>query len=139
MSFIKRHTLALKVIVNVAIIAIVVSVLIYIKWFYKPGHGIDCFTYKYFKIYCMGCGSTRQLYYALQGQLKKAFYYNVGCVIIYPAYAYLYYLVLFWTIKDAPISNKQAYVLAAFALVLAIYMIIRNIPLEIFNVLRPVG
>jgi hypothetical protein len=87
----------------------------------------------------MGCGSTRQLYYILQGQFKKAFYYNVACVIIYPAYAYLYYLILRWAIKGKAINYKQAYILAALALTLILYMILRNIPIRAFDFLRPLG
>jgi uncharacterized membrane protein len=87
----------------------------------------------------MGCGSTRQLYYALNGELIKAFKYNVACVIIYPAYAYLYYLILRWAIKGEKINYKQAYILAAVAIILSIYALLRNIPIAAFNFLRPMG
>ncbi len=130
---------SVKILLLFFILVLTVVVLFYIKYFYVAGHGIECFTYKYFGIYCMGCGSTRQLYYALNGEFKKAFYYNVACVIIYPAYIYLYYLIIRWSIKDKKINYKQAYVLAAVALTLTVYMILRNIPIEIFDILRPVG
>jgi hypothetical protein len=87
----------------------------------------------------MGCGSTRQLYYFLNGQIKKAFSYNVACVIIYPAYVYLYYLLARWTFWNRRPGYKHAYVLAALAVMLIIYMIFRNIPLKVFDVLRPLG
>jgi len=136
-NFIKRNIKAIKIILAVSVPVIAAAVTIYIKYFYVPGHGVGCFTYKYLGIYCMGCGSTRQLYYALNGQIGKAFQYNVACVIIYPAYAYLYYLILRWTIKDEKINYKQAYFLAAVAIVLNIYMILRNVPFKAFVVLRP--
>lgn len=138
-NFIKKNIKAVKIISVIFVTASVIAILFYVKYIYKPGHGINCFTYKYLGIYCMGCGSTRQLYYALNGQLVKAFYYNVACVIIYPAYVYLYYLLLRWAFADKGLSYKHAYALAAVAIALIIYMILRNIPLEAFDVLRPLG
>jgi hypothetical protein len=138
-SIIKKHIKAVKLISVLLVTAAAAAAAVYMKFFYEPGHGINCFTYKVFGIYCMGCGSTRQLYYALDGQIKKAFYYNVACVIIYPAYAYMYYLLLRWAFADKLPGQKHAYVLAAVAVALIIYMILRNIPLKVFDVLRPAG
>ena len=139
MSFIKKHIKAIKIMAAASFPIIAAAIILYMKLIYEPGHGIACFTHKYLGIYCMGCGSTRQLYYLLQGQFKKAFHYNVACVIIYPAYAYLYYLILRWAIKGENINYKQAYLLAAFALTLILYMILRNIPIRAFDFLRPLG
>lgn len=134
-----KHKRLIKIIIAILIPLAIIAIIVYIKFFYKIGSGIECFTYKYFRIYCMGCGSARQLYFALNGQFEKAFYYNVCCVIIYPAYAYLYYLIMRWVIKDKKIDYKQAYILAIFAGVLIIYMVLRNIPIDVFDILRPLG
>ncbi len=85
----------------------------------------------------MGCGSTRQLHYLLNGDIKTAINYNVGAVIIYPTFIYLYYLIVRWGVQDKEITTKQAYILAILAGILLLYMILRNIPLSVFEILRP--
>jgi hypothetical protein len=135
MTSINKSTL-LKRIIAILLPLVVIGAALYIKLFYKVAGGIECATHKYFGIYCMGCGSTRQLYYALNGDFKTAFLYNVGCIIIYPAYIYIYYLVIRWNL-DKKIETKHAYILSLFACILVVYMILRNIYIPIFDILRP--
>lgn len=137
MSFIDKNIKIIKIVSLIILFVFTFVVVIYLKYYYTPGHGVACFTYKYFGIYCMGCGNTRQLYYALDGQFAKAFSYNVACVAIYPTYAFLYYLVLRWVLYDKKVGYKQAYILATVAILLSVYMILRNIPLSGLDILRP--
>jgi hypothetical protein len=136
-NFIDRNLKLIKKLLVIILPLLVVLVLLYIKFFYEVNGGIQCVTYKYFGIYCTGCGTTRSLYYLLLGDIKTAFYYNVGIVIIYPAYVYLYYLLLRWSITDKKFEIRHAYTLAVFAGIMIIYMILRNIPIKIFDILRP--
>ena len=137
MSSIDKIKQPVKIAIAVLLPVSAIIVLLYIKYGYSLGEGISCFTNKYLGVYCMGCGTTRQLSLLLEGDVKNAFMQNVGAVIIYPAYFYLYYLVLRWAVWDKKIKPKQAYVLAVFAGIMIIYMILRNIPLDAFDILRP--
>lgn len=137
MNFIKKHRKFFKISIVIILSIIVICALIYIKFFYNIEEGFECVTYKHFGILCMGCGSTRQLYYLLNGDLKSAITYNIGAIIIYPAYTYLYYLILRWGLFDKKIKTKQAYILAIIAGILLLYMILRNIPIRAFAAFRP--
>lgn len=138
MSSIDKKVNLIKRTLIVLLPLIAIGAVIYIKHFYKGAGGIECATYKYFGIFCMGCGSTRQLYYALNGDFKTAFLYNVGCVVIYPAYIYIYYLVIRWNLNKK-IKIKHAYILAICACILVVYMLLRNIYIPAFDFLRPLG
>ncbi len=116
---------------------LLLSALLYVKYFHEIGEGIGCMTYKLFGVYCTGCGSTRQIYYLMNGDISRAFMYNVGAIVIYPTYAYLYYLIVRWAVKGKKIEKKQAYILASIAGILLIYMMLRNIPIQAFDILRP--
>lgn len=137
MNFIDKKIPIIKKMLVFLMPLLFVFMIVYIKFFYVSKGGINCITYTHFGIYCMGCGTTRQLYYLINGDIKTAFFYNVGCIVIYPALAYLYYLIVGWSFKDKKIKTRQAYILAGLAVVLVIYMILRNIPLAVFDILRP--
>ncbi len=136
-SIINKNIKIIKIAAVILPPIVALAVAIYIKFYYTPGHGISCFTHKYLNFYCMGCGSTRQMYYALNGEFLKAFKMNVGCIVIYPTYLYLYYIILRWAIKNKKIDYSHAYVIAALALILSLYSIVRNIPLDALDFLRP--
>ncbi len=136
-DIIKKNLKLIKIIAVIVPPVIAVCVIIYLKYYYVPGHGVSCFTYKYFGLYCMGCGGTRQLYYAINGEFIKAFMMNPACVVLYPTYGYLYYLIIKWAVKDKKITHNEALIIAASALLLSLYAIVRNIPIKALDFLRP--
>lgn len=138
MSLVIKKESILKRILIILLPLVVIGTVVYTKLFYGEHGGIECSTYKHFGIYCMGCGSTRQLYHALNGDFKTAFLYNVGCIVIYPAYIYIYYVVIRWNLNKK-IEIKHAYILAICACILVVYMLLRNIYIPAFDFMRPLG
>ena len=103
------------------------------------GTGLPCMIYTLTGLYCPGCGSGRAMVALSKGNLSAAIGYNIAAVILLP------FLVAYFVIKaiefilgkniiDKKIPHSLLYGILA---LLFIYGILRNIPLDIFNILRP--
>ena len=89
-------------------------------------------------IYCPGCGTARAARRAMVGDLAGAFRYNPLAVVMAPLTIYL--LVLFYVDlwRGYTPYRRSALAVAWFCLiVLLVYSVARNIPLESFDWLRP--
>lgn len=77
---------------------------------------------------CFGCGSTRAVHALVQGD----WVYSVRCnALLLPSLAWLLALCL---VKEVETFNRLLY--AGLAILVA-YMVLRNIPLSLFDCLRP--
>lgn len=93
-------------------------------------------------LYCPGCGAGRACYALLHGDFLEAFSYNPLMVILIP-FIGLYVAVrgLDWAVTggnhvDGKISVK---LLVAVLILILIYGIMRNIPVQPFSLLAPGG
>lgn len=77
---------------------------------------------------CFGCGSTRAVHALIQGDWAHSLRCNA---LLLPSLAWLFALCL---VKREDVFNKTLYAGLA---VLVAYMVLRNIPLPLFNCLRP--
>ena len=120
---------------NSLIIVIAVSVIAIIGLFlvknYNPEEEsffIPCIFNKVTGLKCPGCGMTRAMHYLVNGNIKKAIWYNLMIVpgffvLLYSGYRYIRYIV-----KNEEIVNKPLeIILKAFLSILIIFMIVRNI------------
>ena len=94
---------------------------------------IPCVFNKITGLKCPGCGMTRAMHYLVNGNLKKAVWYNIMIVpgvfiLLYSGYRYFKYLT-----KNEEIVNKPLEViLKIFLVILIIFMVVRNITTIIF-------
>ncbi len=93
-------------------------------------------------LHCPGCGLTRSVHSALNGRFAQAFVYNALGVILVP------YLVVSvarslwaWLWDTPPRPGRRTWVQTklpwAFAIVLILFWILRNIPVYPFTLLAP--
>ncbi|MGI9525564.1 MAG: DUF2752 domain-containing protein [Weeksellaceae bacterium] len=100
----------------------------------------SCPTYTLFGMYCPGCGTQRTIHYLLHGDLPKAMRYNPLFVVLLPLSILLIiqYLIprfsnYYWDFK---LFRNNTFLYFLFALI-TLYMILRNIPIEELDFLRP--
>lgn len=89
-------------------------------------------------IYCPGCGSTRSLTRLFHGDVLGAFRYNV---IAPPTFALAFWLFVVgeydrWRGVFVPRGSTIA-LATAWLIVAIVFMILRNLPFECFDLLRP--
>ena len=103
---------------------------LYLVKIYNPEEAsffIPCMFYKTTGLKCAGCGMTRAMHYSVNGNIKKAIWYNLMIipgffVLVYSCYRYIKYI-----LKNEPIVNKSLeYMLKVFLFILIFFMIIRN-------------
>ena len=95
----------------------------------------ECIYRKFFHIYCAGCGFTRMIKSIIKLDFYQAFRYNplffILLILFIPYIIYQIYLY----IKIGKLKKPTLKSLIILALIISIYMILRNIP--IFNYLIP--
>lgn len=124
----RKKKISLCIVIVLAIVGMLGLILLRI---YNPENEnsffIPCFFYKIMGIKCPGCGMTRSLHNLVNGDIKKAIWYNVMSIpaivlLIYIGYRYLMYL-----LKDEEILNeKMEMILKVFLVILIIFGISRN-------------
>ncbi|MCG6552624.1 MAG: DUF2752 domain-containing protein [Candidatus Magnetominusculus sp. LBB02] len=82
-------------------------------------------------LYCPGCGSTRAVYQLLHGNIAAAFRFNPFVVLTLP---FIIYCILAEFGAFAQFSSRYGW---TFPAAIAIFWILRNIPIEMFACLRP--
>ena len=97
----------------------------------RIGVGLQCWFYQLTGLYCPGCGSGRAVHALLQGQLRRAFGYNVLLFLLgVPCAAVVgheYLRLVFPRLGLKPVMFPRALELVCLALVLG-FWIARNIP-----------
>ncbi|MDO4224430.1 MAG: DUF2752 domain-containing protein [Bergeyella zoohelcum] len=100
----------------------------------------SCPTYSILGIYCPGCGTQRAFHYLLHGDITMAFRFNPLFVVFIPLILVLVvqYLLPIFTEKrwEIPLFRNNVFLYFLFFL-LCIYFILRNIPFDFFDALRP--
>ena len=88
--------------------------------------------------YCPGCGSMRATHYLLNGQLATSLRYNPLVLLILPLLVFSTVRLLSWMFlqREIPFPG-QAGVYWAVLIVFLFFFIVRNIPLDVLDVLRP--
>lgn len=99
--------------------------------------GIDfpCPFKHYFGIDCPGCGATRMIFALMHMDLYQAFRYNVVIFCTAPFLLVLYIHECIFYIKTDTLSDMAVKIMEAYAIVLIIFGICRN--LETFVWLKP--
>ena len=119
---------SLKVIIILSIIAIIGLIIVKIYNPEEENFFIPCIFYKVTGLKCSGCGMTRALHYLLNGNIKKAIWYNLmiipgGIVFLYGFYRYLKYI-----LNNEKIVNKPLeIILIIYLIALIVFMVVRNI------------
>lgn len=89
-------------------------------------------------LFCPGCGSTRMLYFLVHGQFASAWRENALAMLMLPVI--LYGLVRQWTPSGGAVFTRiPSRWITAFAAVLILFTVARNLPWEPFRQLAPVS
>ena len=110
-------------------------------WLQHPGNylfAMPCPFAQLTGLLCPGCGSSRATHSLLQGDLLMALRYNPVMIVLLPFIAVLYVQRLLYfrygKTFEIPYSQQLYIAIAAFVI---LYFVARNIPLDIFGILRP--
>jgi len=107
---------------------------------YRYGNPAPCLIYKFFNIYCPGCGSGRALSFMLHWDFIKALRCNPFVVIIFPFLLYyfftLYIKFLFNISLPSPKLNNSVFY--CFLIIMIAFWTLRNIRSFPFYLLAPV-
>lgn len=115
--------------------------LLIILFFVEPGKlAYDvCFSRRVLHFYCAGCGATRATHALLHGEILTAFRYNPVYTVLTPLFAYLWLALGLRTFNvkrmNLPIPGFRWF--AVLLALLVVYSLLRNLPFELFQVLRP--
>lgn len=112
-------------------------------WWWKPIAWLPaCPTKTYLGLYCPGCGSLRATHRVLTGQVSEALRYNILLVTVgVPLAAW------FWSEQFAVLLTghrfrspvRAPWVAWTLLAVLLLFAVLRNIPGDVFAILRPPG
>ena len=124
----KKKLASLIIVFLVSIIAIIGLVLVKNFNPEEESFFIPCMFHKITGLKCPGCGMTRAMHYLVNGNIKKAVWYNLmiipgAFVLIYSSYRYIKYLVKNEEIVNTPLEI----ILKIFLAILILFMIVRNI------------
>ena len=88
--------------------------------------------------YCPGCGSLRATHYLVTGDPLTSLRYNPLVILVLPllVFSAIRWFALVFMGKDIPFPRQTA-VYWIVLIVFLVFFIARNIPLELFDVLRP--
>lgn len=106
------------------------------SWFYwgnyNPLHHVN--------IYCPACGGSRAIYHLIRGNFSLAWQNNQVLVLSLPLILWGGFSLVRAVLTGYPITGKYLHpvLVWGFLAVVILYGIVRNIPLEIFDYLRPV-
>ena len=89
-------------------------------------------------IYCPGCGSTRACYYLVHGEFARSLRYHPLILPIIPVMIVLFIRFFYEWLTGKEWKIPGLYPFSVILLILFILLfILRNIPLECFDLLRP--
>ena len=124
----KKKLTSLIIVLSVSIIAIIGLFLVKNFNPEEESFFIPCMFHKVTGLKCPGCGMTRAMHYLVNGNIKKAIWYNLMIipgtfVLIYSGYRYIKYLVKNEEIVNSPLEI----ILKIFLAILILFMIVRNV------------
>ena len=133
---------AFRAVIGVFSLVSIAAVLI-VLYFVNPneGHGlIPCPLHAFTGLYCPGCGTARAVHSLLHLQVFRAFRFNPASMILLPFIAFYVVFGIFDFMKTG--SNRLNRILPQKPLIvilvlLMIFGIFRNVPIEPFNWLAP--
>ena len=91
-------------------------------------------------LHCPGCGMTRSLHSALNGRFEQAIAFNVLALVVVPFLAIALIRSLWswlWELPIKPSRRNPKWIPIAIGVVLVLFGILRNIPVEPFSWLAP--
>jgi len=106
---------------------------------WPPGFYWGTSLFRHLDIFCPACGGSRSIYNLVRGDFAAAWRYNQVFILSLPLIFWGGLTVLRSVLRGYPITGKYlppALIWGFLALVL-IFGILRNIPLEIFDYIRP--
>jgi hypothetical protein len=89
--------------------------------------------------HCAGCGTARALHALLHGQIGQALGYNALLVLALP-FLIVWGLVRWWNAlleRNTPLWRPPVWSVAAFAVLILAYSVVRNVPCYPFTLLAP--
>lgn len=122
---------------GVALVGVGLAILIYQHPSENP-HIPACPMYKMTGLYCPGCGSTRATHYLLNGQLALAFRHNPLLLVSLPVIGVLLarWFYTYYYRKEVTLPFQSA-IYRGILVVFVAFFVLRNIPWEGFDCLRP--
>lgn len=118
--------------------SLIVVFLLY--WKHPTDYGVipSCPTRTFLGIYCPGCGFMRATHFLLNGHFVESLRYNP---LVIPLIPIIFVLLIrsfweSWTQRYFPLPCEISMSIMIFIVFVAMF-ILRNIPLEIFDCLRP--
>jgi hypothetical protein len=105
----------------------------------------QCILYNTTGIYCAGCGATRALYALVHGRVLEALHDNALFIATLPLLLYVIgnYTAASWRLnawKALPVDSRMVVQRGlAFAVVMALFMLLRNLPGAPFDWLKPIA
>ena len=91
-------------------------------------------------LHCPGCGMTRSLHNALNGRFEQAIAYNALTLIVVPVLVVALFRSLWswlWELPIKPSRRTPKWIPIAIGVVLVLFGILRNVPIEPFSRLAP--
>ncbi len=99
-----------------------------------------CPTHRFLGLYCPGCGSLRALHHVLNGQFTEAWRFNPAMMALGLPVAVAYIAFLLWMAlrgRRTPVVRLPRMTGWAVLAALVLYGVLRNIPLAVFEFMRP--
>ncbi|MGI6364753.1 MAG: DUF2752 domain-containing protein [Bacillota bacterium] len=95
--------------------------------------------FRHLDFYCPACGGSRSIYHLVRGELGLAWQNNQLFILSLPLILWGGFTVLRAVLTGYPITGKYLHPLLIWGFLAAVIVfgILRNIPLEIFDCLRP--
>lgn len=97
-----------------------------------------CMLYEQTGLFCPACGGTRALEALLRGDLLGALGYNL-LILLLPLFLYAGYVITEMVIKKKSVNDLvvSPFIIWFTLIIVILYFILRNIPVLIFDFLRP--
>ena len=96
-----------------------------------------CLFNKTTDFYCAGCGISRGVHALLRGDLSRAMHYNFLLVSAFPLSGIWLTLRFFKLRQSEEIKKYDKPVIIFFIITVLLFVILRNLPFQYFNFLRP--
>lgn len=88
-------------------------------------------------LYCAGCGISRGVHALLRGDLFRAMHYNFLLVAAFPLSG-VWLTIRYFKLKQPEVIKKNDKpVIIFFIITVLIFVVLRNLPFQYFNFLRP--
>ncbi len=95
--------------------------------------------FRHLDLYCPACGGSRSIYNLIRGDLVAAWQHNQLFILSLPLILWGGFTVLRSAVTGYPITGKYLHPILIWGFLAAVLLfgILRNIPIELFDCLRP--